>query len=180
MPYQIQVYVGNIGQTIRQLDGLKDSLKNKIMRKWMDAAGKVIRDEAKKRAPVLRDRKKYPHLIPGLLKKSIGVKVKTYKSGVTVAIIGPRTDYRSVRDPGTGKVVRQTKKNATKFAAIAKGGAFIQNPTKYAHLLELGTKKMAARPFLRPAIESKRGEAIQIGIRVINQEIAKLATARAA
>lgn len=178
MAFAVSVYVGNIGPTMRQLDGLKSSLKNKIVRTWMMKAGRVIKNEAKRRAPVLRNRKKYPHLIPGLLKKSIDVKTKTYKTGVTVAIIGPRTDYRSVRDPASGKVVRQTKKNATRFAAIAQGGAFIQNPVKYAHFFELGTNKMAARPFLRPAGESKRGEVMAIGVRVINEELNKLASKR--
>lgn len=180
MAFKVKVQITGLEATFRKMDGLKQSLRNKIVRTWMTKAGRVVKNEAKRLAPVLKDKKKYPHLIPGLLKKSIDAKVVTFKSNVVVAIIGPRSDFRSVRDPGTKKVVRQTKKGKERFAELAKAGAFIQNPTKYAHLLELGTSKMAAQPFLRPAIAAKRSEVVSMGVRIINEELAKLAAKKAA
>ena len=52
----------------------------------------------------------------------------------------------------------------------------------YARFVEFGTVKMAARPFLRPAFEAKKGEAVD-AIKVylerrIPAEVAKLAAKR--
>lgn len=69
----------------------------------------------------------------GQLKKSLGVKVKRYKDGVWAGV-GPRSGFKIMHD---GKP---------------------RNPTQYAHLVELGTVRSAAKPFLRPAHESTKGQ----------------------
>ena len=45
----------------------------------------------------------------------------------------------------------------------------------YAPMVEFGTKNMAARPFLRPALDAKSAEAIKRMSEVIQKRIAKLA-----
>lgn len=74
----------------------------------------------------------------GLLWKSIGIVVRRYKAtGQVLAVIGPRRGFKQ-----TVEVVR--------------------NPTKYAHLVEFGTKHSRAKPFLRPAYDSNRRRAMTI------------------
>lgn len=74
----------------------------------------------------------------GLLRKSLGYKVKYYtRTGSAVAICGPRSRFRVQ----IGVVSRGPRKGQPVFA----------NPQKYAHLVELGTRHSGARPFLKPA-----------------------------
>jgi HK97 gp10 family phage protein len=73
----------------------------------------------------------------GQLRKSIGVKVKRYK-GAVWAGIGPRSGFKITASDGRPR-----------------------NPTQYAHLIERGTRKQRARPFLRPAIDGTRTEQLQ-------------------
>lgn len=75
----------------------------------------------------------------GLLKKSIGINVKKVR-GVRTARVGPRT--------GRGAVVTRN------------GRQVFSNPTKYSHLVEYGTSHSAAQPFIRPAVESTKGEVV--------------------
>jgi HK97 gp10 family phage protein len=73
------------------------------------------------------------HRRSGQLAKSIGAKVKTYRgSGKVVGIIGPRQDFKIMYH---GKPV---------------------DPVRYAHLVEYGTVRSRAFPFLRPALDENQ------------------------
>ena len=75
----------------------------------------------------------------GTLKRSIGKKVGTSRDKSHVyAVIGPREDQ--------------------KYVTFIDGKK--RDPANYVHLVELGTEHSAAKPFLRPAIESTRGEVV--------------------
>lgn len=75
----------------------------------------------------------------GFLAKSIGVKIKTYSEQKTaVAIIGPRSKW--------SKTV----------------GDKTYRPSYYAHLLEGGTKHSAAKPFLKPALDTTRDQYLSV------------------
>lgn len=68
------------------------------------------------------------------LRKSIGVRVKTYgRSGVIMALIGPRSSITGIGPDGR-----------------------VRKPVKYAHLVEFGTDNLPARPFMRPAWEQNK------------------------
>lgn len=72
----------------------------------------------------------------GQLKKSLGKKQKTYRStGTTWVGIGARPGFK---DPQTGR-----------------------NPVRYAHLVELGTVRAKAKPFLRPALMQSKDSVIR-------------------
>jgi len=72
--------------------------------------------------------------VRGQLAKSIGSRVKFYKNtGTVLAIIGPRR----------------------KYAGMIEG----IKPTRYAHLVEFGTRRSRAKPFLRPALSAQAGAA---------------------
>lgn len=111
----------------KALERFKTSVRNRVVRAGVTTALRPIAKEAKRLVPT-RFR---------FLKKSLGTKVKTYRSGVWGAV-GVRTGERwwgTVR----GKTVK---------------------PHKYAHAVELGTKTARPHPFLRPALDSRRATSI--------------------
>lgn len=73
----------------------------------------------------------------GFLAKSIRIRVRQYPADRWAAIIGPSTKY-------------QRKKGTYKRGKRA-GQPRISKPSKYAHLVERGTKRSRARPWLKPA-----------------------------
>lgn len=87
----------------RKLQRLKGSTQRKIQR----------RAQSKASTPILRDAKKKCPTDTRALKKSLGRKTSTHKSGAVVTLIGPR---RGHKDQATGRV-----------------------PTRYAHLAERHT-----------------------------------------
>lgn len=130
------------GFTIKgKIEGLKDvtdalkavdkKLRKKLIRKAVGEGGKLILKRAKQLVP--KD--------TGLLKKSLGRKVKVYKNGVAVAVVGPRQGFR--------KSVTRSKGRRAAVTLIA-------NPVKYAHLVELGTQNAPAHPFLKPALDGQQ------------------------
>lgn len=54
---------------------------------------------------------------------------------------------------------RKGDKNTVQFSVTPSRGG--RNDGWYAHFLEFGTSKMSAKPFLRPALESKQDEVLQ-------------------
>ena len=57
------------------------------------------------------------------------------------------------------KLSRKGDKNTIQFSVTPSKGK--PNDGWYAHFLEFGTSKMSAKPFLRPAIESRQDEVLQ-------------------
>jgi HK97 gp10 family phage protein len=113
---------------------LGDRVQRRVLRGAVNAASTPVSRAAKSKAPKES----------GLLKKSIGKKVKTYPDrGVVVGIIGPKT---SVVGEYKGKK---------------------RWPAKYAHLREKGFinavgEFVPPEPFLGPAMERTKGQQISI------------------
>ncbi len=112
----------------------KRSTRTKVARRALDIATRPMLAKAKQLCPV----SEAPPLIPGLLKKSYGRKIKTYRNGTVVVLLGART--------GFAQVVGQT----------ADGKTIKQNPTSYDHFSELGTANEQAQPHLRPAFDTEK------------------------
>lgn len=112
-----------------------------VMRALHDGA-RVIRDEAKSRAPVLREPD--PRRFPGELKGNI-IEHASREQWNTVYVRVRNRGY--IFAPGS-----DTRKNA-------KSSARKGNPN-YWWLVEFGTSKMPARPFLRSAFEAKKAAAL--------------------
>lgn len=104
--------------------------------------GKIILKAAKSFAKSSED--------TGLLQKSLGVTVRKGRSGkergIYTARIGPRT--------GFGKTIGTHKTGKKAGQPIRK------DPSKYGHLVELGTIHSEAKPFIRPAVDSAGDSAV--------------------
>lgn len=134
--------------TITGLKELSDALKelpNRIarnaLRQSVYAGAKVIRDEAKTKAPVYTGPVSAGHPPPGTLKRSIIMKQIPEKSSLV-----QQTFYVAVR-------------HGKKYQRQGKKGTLSQDAF-YWRFIEFGTVKMPARPFMRPAFESKKQLAV--------------------
>lgn len=97
----------------------------------------IIRKAIRKVAKEVKDRIQVPKPRTGYMQKSFGIKVKTYK-GTVIAVIGPKSAYRV--DLGT--ISRGPNKGQVRRYA----------PSHIVHLVERGGKRIAAKPFMLPAL----------------------------
>ena len=134
------------------LQQLPVKLERNILRGAIRAGAQPIVDAARRLAPVLSDAD--PRRVFGALAKSIHARSVQMKNGML-----------------TGGVV------AGGAATVGRGKDKVEADAFYARFVEYGTAKMAPRPFLRPAIDSKTEAAIDATadyIRTrVDQEIAR-------
>ena len=130
MGFTIRGKVEGLAGVMATLDALDARLRGKTLRKAGRAAGQIIVKAAKANARAADE--------TGQLRKSIGVKVRLYRTtGNLLVVVGPRTGFKADRVRERNKWFRTTMK---------------VNPVRYAHLVELGTGRSRARPFLAPAL----------------------------
>lgn len=150
-----------------KLDGIDDlrvamagaakQIRTKAVRAALRAAARVIQADARARAPVL--------IVPTPFRRTGTVKRRiTVRASKAARKDGNEGVYINVR-PLRGKA------QESKFG---KAGAKNPNDPFYWRFLEFGTKKMAARPFLRPAAESKGNEAIGVFMKSVVPAIERL------
>ena len=154
-------------QGLRELQAalkeLPDRIARNVLRGSVSAGAAVIRKEAAARAPVSAGPKRQGQPPPGTLKRSVYQKqIRNLSSLVR------QTFIVSVRK---GKKYRNQGKKGN-----------LSQDAWYARFVEFGTAKMAARPFLRPAFEARKGEAVaaikDYLARRIPLEVAKLKVRR--
>ena len=136
----VTIKLEGVQQLLKNLEQFSQTIQRRIVRKAVSAGSTPMLQAVKAAAP--RE--------TGLLKKSIGRKVKTYRnSGVVLVIIGPRSGFRTVIDDKP------------------------RNPLMYAHLVEFGTSKAPAKPFMRPAFQAMKQTAQNIIRQKLAEEIEK-------
>ncbi len=131
---------------LRELQDALKELPERIAKNALSssvyAAAKVIKDEAKQRAPKFTGPVSQGHPPPGTLGRSIIMKHISEKSDKY-----QQTYYVLVR-------------HGKKYQAQGKKGTLSQDAF-YWRFVEFGTVNMAAKPFMRPAFESKKQAAIE-------------------
>lgn len=140
-----------LSQTLMKLPA---ELEKRVIMGALRAAGQTIRKDAMARAPILQ--KPDPRRRAGTLKKNISVRRVKGKTAVYVGVFGA------------------SRKKIAAFKA-AGGGKGANNPDDpyYWKWVEFGTKKMAARPFLRPAFEAQKYEALRMFEVYMRKRLAK-------
>lgn len=130
-------YVAGLDELRKKLRELPDKIAKKHLRAAVAAGAKVIRDDARTRVPV----------DTGLLRRSVIQKWIREQSGNT-----RQTFYVLWR---RGKKYQAVKKKSKGKVLVVNQDAF------YGLFVEFGTAKMAARPFMRPAFEMRKQDALQ-------------------
>jgi len=136
------VRIEGLAQLDRALRELPQRIANRGLRASVYAGAKVIRDEARSRAPKAAQSLGPKQPPPGTLKRSVIMKHIPELSSLT-----RQTFFVTVRH---GKKYRKQGKKGN-----------LSQDAWYWRFVEFGTRKMRARPFLRPALEAKRREAGQ-------------------
>jgi HK97 gp10 family phage protein len=131
---------------LKSIEGLKElqaamrqlpqNIGRNVLRGAVNAGASVIRNEVRDNAPVYEGKPQASHAPAGALRRAVYQKQIREASSWFKQVF-----YVSVR---SGK--SQQKKGLDAY---------------YWRFVEFGTKKMAARPFLRPAFESKKYEAAE-------------------
>lgn len=145
------------------IDALKKALadatktiRTKAVRSALRKAGQVVSKAAKQAAPVLRVPTKTR--TPGTVKKAITVRGSKFA--------------RQAGDEGVFIGVRPLRGSRQK--KLGKAGAKNPHDPYYWRFLEFGTKKLAARPYLRKAADEKGQEAIKAFMDAVVPQIEKL------
>ena len=144
MADSVTVKIEGLGELRRALMALPDKIRRKALIKPMRAAMKVVLQAARDAAPVLQTPN--PRRTRGTVKKALTVRVSR--------------ESRRAGNVGLYVNVRPLNK-ARAMKAVKKGRAVRSVDPFYWRFLEFGTRKMAARPFLRPAA-NKLTEALAV------------------
>ena len=131
----------------KRLAELPKKVANKGARAAIQAGSKPILDTEKSLAPV----------DSGLLRKSLGRKVKQYKGG-PLAIVGPRKGFEGLTKKGRVRFQVRTKKNS----GTGKG---LKQPSRYAHLAEKKTS------FVIASYEKNKATSVEIVGKVLGDFI---------
>lgn len=162
-------------EIVRALGALPQKTRNRVFRSVMPKAGRLVAKAGKKTAPRRA----------GVLAGSLGTRAYTSFDAVG-AVVGPRSKVGKyvVDDTHKGKRITRVATSAAGLRALGRGSAdsadlVFRRPVKYAHLMELGTKFIAARHWLRRAHLRTRSQAsstIRVGTRdAVERETRKLA-----
>ena len=135
------VQVQGLDQLAKALRELPQRVARNGLRAAVYAGAKVIRDEAKLQAPVATGAMGPNQPPPGTLKRSVIMKQIPELSGAQ-----KQTFFVTVRQ---GKKYRKQGKKGN-----------LSQDAWYWRFVEFGTVKMPARPFLRPAFDMKKHEAV--------------------
>jgi len=133
-----KVKIDGLDEINKKLKNLDDKVARKIIKKGINDGTKIVLKEMKSLVPIRT----------GLLRKSLGRKVKAYrKSKLILGLIGPRMGFVRVIN---GKKV---------------------DPTNYAHLVEFGHGRVKPKPFVRPARDNTKNSVMASFVTIAKKEI---------
>ncbi len=144
------------------LQGIAPKLRVRALRTALAAGARLVRDDAKRRAPVLSPLLKTPRRKPGTVRDAISV--RTSKIARRQGDVGVFVNVR----PAAGARFRQGR-----LVRASQRGANSPNDPFYWRFLEFGTAKMRARPFLQPAA-ARLAQALEVFKAKIGPAIEKL------
>jgi HK97 gp10 family phage protein len=151
----LEIKTEGFAGALEAMSSLNLDLQRKILKKALTTAAGPVMFREKQNARRNRD--------SGLLADSIFVTVKVDKAGEATA---------NIRPSGKRVVVMQTEPDGTKRQVRTRASA-------YAHVVEFGSKHVAARPFVRPAVDQSLPEVEAAFAAEVNAAVVK-AVAKAA
>ncbi len=158
-------------RVLKALGAFRPGQQRTMLRKAVRAAGKPVVAKAKANVPSSPGLDEIPD--HGILRQSINNRIVTYpRKDTIVNVIGPRNERRVIAG---GR--RQTRSKAAVLERLGALGAIEQpkvvNPGRYGWIVEMGSRHSRAQPFLGPAFNATRRQALQIIERVLWNEISR-------
>lgn len=129
-----EVSVHGVAELVRKLQEIPKAMRRRVLRNALSSGARLVRDEAKRKAPVLGNPMKAPYRKPGTVRNAIRV----------------RTSKADRRAGNVGVFVN------VKPANKADSGTKSRNDPYYWRWLEFGRSARAARP-MRAPIKGVRG-----------------------
>lgn len=158
MAEAMQFSLEGIPQLLAALRRMDERLEKRTVKRAIVSASKPIVDSIKSNLARQVQR-------TGATEKSIGTVVRTYQSGQTVvAIMGPRTGYATTW--------RGRKHDPAKIGHLIERG---HKASGWAR--EMGTMQVAAKPFIRTAMDQHRASSQEIFAATIRAELAEIGRA---
>ena len=154
------VEVQGLDELKRRFAEVPKAMRSRVLRNALASGARLVRDEAKRNAPVLSNTAKAPYRTPGTVRDAISV--RTSKMDKRAGNVGVFVNVRPAK--GAKFKTKTTKffglkiKNRVQTRASERGAESPTDPY-YWRWLEFGTKKMTARPFLQKGAE-KLGDAL--------------------
>ena len=145
-------HVKGLAELSAALKELPQRIARNALRQSVAKGAAVIRDEAKTRAPVSSGAPRPGEPLPGTLRRAIVIKHDVKRSSLV-----SQTYVVAVRH---GKRYRNRGKKGNR-----------SQDAYYWRWVEFGTVKMSARPFMRPAFETKKEAAVQEIARVLAERL---------
>lgn len=151
--------------TLKQLPPEVVSKRGGPIRSALYKAAKVIQTQARENVQTIVDtpNRGGSDVSTGALKESITIKRRKPKGNGETYTVGISPIKRFYAD---------TKHNVRK-QRVGKG-YYILPPTYYAWFLEFGTERMQPHPFMRPAYEAKKEEAVETFVTETNKGIERV------
>jgi len=141
----IELKVDGLKELNRKLEQFTVKTQKSMITSALRAAAKPIQAAAKQNAQRTR------HPSSGALSQSIGIKAKRLRGSAAVSSLWVAP-------------IRTDKSAVSQYAGFY-GGASVSSVNagiRHGHLVELGTKHSAARPWLRPALDQNKDRAVSI------------------
>lgn len=162
MGFRIKAEIKGLAPLVSQLAGVRKGLRTKTLRSAMRKSVSVVNKTGKVNLAGQGVGQ------TGQTKRSLGVAVKVYPSGIVIGVVEPRKGFRVPVPSRKGGLV------AVRY----------HDPRKVAHLIERGTKlrtnkrganrgMMRARPFLGPALAMSEGRIEAIFSEEIDKALAQ-------
>lgn len=149
---------------LRQLQDAMRQLPAKVDRQLLNegllVGARQVSEDAKRRVPLLRVPD--PRRVRGALQKAIQA-IRVRPRGYTATVL---VRVRQL----TKAQIRSFKKRQSRRGARVTGQSNPADPF-YWVFVEFGTSKMAARPFLRPAFEARKVEAVNAAVAKFRERI---------
>ncbi len=142
----LRIEIKGQDEVLRNLALLGKKMETSIGRKAVRAGLKPIQTAMEQNAA--------RHQVTGALAKSI-ISVIKAKKGAVDGRVGPDKNF-AVPLPG------RTKRRKGLTGLVGGREQLMRKPQKYAHLIEFGTYRSRAFPFMRPAFDAQKGTAEQI------------------
>ena len=158
MAENMQVKIDGLDQVMKRLETMGPELRKKGLRTAMRAAANTVKKSAQAKAPVDTGAMRKNITIQAASRTAKRVGGVAFRVGVKGGALAP------------GSKVRYGRSRKGKKGGQAEGGS-----TWYFRLVELGTSKMPARPFLQPALRDNVSKIIGQVASDINTALDKMA-----